>query len=84
MLDFSQYLPPDNQSEENFIKVEKDSVNYKIKNYYNHSDDYNNLVICEYTFKNRVFRAEKRFDFGAAGTMGSEYTLVIDFAGEKD
>lgn len=56
---------------------------YKISSYYSPNKS-NNTVTCQYTLNGRVYKTEKEFTFGPAGTMGSEQTLVIDFLNDDN
>lgn len=56
---------------------------YKIKTYYTPNNS-NNTITCQYQLNGRVYKTEKEFTFGPAGTMGTDQTLVIDFVNDTN
>ena len=56
---------------------------YAIKNYYNITDS-NNTVRCILSLNGVEYEATKEFNFGEAGTNGSNATFTLNFAKESD
>lgn len=78
MLDFG---PVSSQAgaADDLIAIKGSSIEYTIKSHYSDTDNLNNTVQCEYVLNGITYSAEKVFNFGKSGTMGSNQTLVIDF-----
>lgn len=83
------YFPKENSmikllnsdTEKGFVVTGK-QPQYEIASYYTPINS-NNTIQCQYTLNGAVYVSEIEFTFGAAGTMGSDQTLVIDFEGDK-
>ena len=60
------------------IKKAQSKVEYKIAQRYNSSYK-NNVIRCSYNLNGVTYTAEKVLNFGTAGTMGTDYTLKIEF-----
>lgn len=58
-------------------------VDYSIANYWVRQDA-NNSVRCVMSWKGTEYTAVKELQFGRAGTNGSNYTMVLEFAGGKN
>lgn len=55
---------------------------YRIKNYYSQSCN-NNTIQCKITKERITYSTSKEMTFGAAGTAGTDCTLVLDFEDGK-
>lgn len=58
-------------------------VDYSIANYWIRQDA-NNSVRCVMSWKGTEYTAIKELQFGRSGTNGSNYTMVLEFAGGKN
>lgn len=67
----------------NLTKISGKIPQYKIASNYS-PDKSNNTITCQYYLNGRMYTTEKEFTFGPSGTMGTDQTLVIDFAGDKN
>lgn len=52
---------------------------YRINGHY-YPNKTENTVSCSFELNGRLYKTEKEFTFGQAGTMGTDQTIVIDFA----
>lgn len=81
MLQFTGYSNNDLYKNQTVVSVVGQCPTYIIRNYY--SPNYNNNTItCSYTLNGRTYTTEREFTFGYSGTMGTDQTIVIDFAGD--
>ena len=62
----------------NFIK-DRNSLCYKINSSYR-SDNTNNTIKCIVVRNGITYIATKELSFGQAGTAGTDYTFVLEFA----
>ena len=62
----------------NFIK-DRNSLCYKINSSY-HLDNTNNTIKCIIVRNGIIYIATKELSFGQAGTAGTDYTFVLEFA----
>lgn len=81
MLQFTGYSNNDLYKDQAIVSVTGPCPTYTIRSYY--SPNYNNNTIaCSYILNGRTYTTEREFTFGYSGTMGTDQTIVIDFAGD--